>query len=123
MVLFGVTGDLASRKLIPALHDLACHGVLPDRLTLVGYGRKQLDDAGLRALAERAVDDFYGGGTAGRSRLPRPASSSMRYVCGEFDDPDGYRRLARCCSTSSTASTARPAIASSTSRRRRACSR
>jgi glucose-6-phosphate 1-dehydrogenase len=92
VVLFGVTGDLAHRKLLPALYDLACHGVLPPALTLVGYGRKPLTDADMRALGESAVDDFFGSG-AGVSQSCTSLFERARYVTGEFDDPDGYQRL------------------------------
>ena len=40
--MFGVTGDLAHLQLIPAPHDLGCHGVLPFGTTLVGYGRQEM---------------------------------------------------------------------------------
>ena len=90
VVIFGITGDLASRKLIPALHDLACQGVLPRNMALVGYGRKPLSDAELRQLGERAVESSCeGGATACRGLL-----DTMRYVQGEFDDREGYGRLA-----------------------------
>ena len=57
--MFGVTGDLAHRKLIPALYDLGCHGVLPFGTTLVGYGRQEMTDAQFRDLMRRAIDDYY----------------------------------------------------------------
>ena len=40
MVIFGVTGDLARKKLLPAIYDLAHRGLLPAGFTLVGYGRR-----------------------------------------------------------------------------------
>ena len=92
LVIFGATGDLTHRKLMPALYDLQCHGILPCGLTIVGYGRKPLDDESFRALLRRAVDDHYGkqvDETLCESILETP-----RYVQGEFDDLEGYRRLA-----------------------------
>ena len=93
VVMFGVTGDLAHRKLIPALYDLGCHGILPAGTTLVGYGRRELSDAQFRDLLQGAIDDHYGvegvDGDVCRLVLEAP-----RYVQGEFDDPEGFARLA-----------------------------
>ena len=92
VVLFGVTGDLASRKLIPALYDLACHDVLPLGFSLVGYGRKALTGQEMRVLSRDAIDGFFGTGTA-ETRTCHDMLGTVSYVQGEFDDPEGYRRL------------------------------
>jgi len=92
VVLFGVTGDLASRKLIPALYDLACHDVLPRRFALVGYGRKPLSDPDMRGLSRDAIDSFFGTGTA-ETRTCNDMLGTVNYVQGEFGDPEGYKRL------------------------------
>ena len=52
LVIFGVTGDLTHRKLIPALYDLGCHGVLPFGTTLVGYGFKGSANSQNRTVQE-----------------------------------------------------------------------
>jgi len=92
LVIFGVTGDLTHRKLVPALYDLSCQGVLPDGFTVVGFGRKALTNEDMRLLLEKAVDDHYGSavvdGTACERVLLAP-----RYVQGGFDDIEAYRRL------------------------------
>ena len=93
VVLFGLTGDLASRKLIPALYDLACHNVLPRGFSLVGYGRKPLSDQAMGVLSRDAIDSFFGTGTA-ETRTCNDMLGDARYVQGEFDDPEGYERLA-----------------------------
>jgi glucose-6-phosphate 1-dehydrogenase len=93
LVIFGITGDLAYRKLIPALYDLACHQVLPEQTTVVGYGRKPLDDGALRDLMQRAIDDHYGADAVDGKYCER-VLRAPRYVQGEFDDAEGYRRLA-----------------------------
>ncbi len=92
LVIFGVTGDLAHRKLIPALYDLACHGVLPAAFTIVGVGRQPLDDAVMRERLLQAVDDHYGQESADGEACER-VLRAPRYVQGEFDDPETYRRL------------------------------
>jgi glucose-6-phosphate 1-dehydrogenase len=93
LVMFGVTGDLAHRKLIPALYDLGCHGILPFGTTLVGYGRQQMDDEQFRALMQQAIDDHYGAEVVDGSMCER-ILANPRYIHGQFDDPEGYRRLA-----------------------------
>jgi glucose-6-phosphate 1-dehydrogenase len=93
LVIFGVTGDLSHRKLVPALYDLACHDVLPDEFTIVGYGRKPLDDAVFREQMLQAIDDHYDEEQIDEALCQR-VLRSPRYVRGEFNDPDGFRRLA-----------------------------
>jgi glucose-6-phosphate 1-dehydrogenase len=92
LVMFGVTGDLAHRKLIPALYDLACHGVLPLGTTLVGYGRQEMDDGEFRDLMRKAIDDHYGVEVVDGSMCER-ILQNPRYIHGQFDDPEGYKRL------------------------------
>ena len=92
LVIFGVTGDLTHRKLIPALYDLGCHGVLPFGTTLVGYGRQDLSDDDFRALMRQAIDDHYGAEVVDGALCDR-ILETPRYVQGQFDDADGYRRL------------------------------
>ncbi len=58
IVLFGSTGDLAKRKLLPGLFHLADAGLLPDRYRIVGTSRKSLTDDEFRAHARAAVDEF-----------------------------------------------------------------
>jgi glucose-6-phosphate 1-dehydrogenase len=93
LVMFGVTGDLAHRKLIPALYDLGCHGVLPIGTTLVGYGRQEMTDDQFRDLMRAAIDDHYGEEVVDGSLCER-LLQAPRYVQGQFDDPEGFTRLA-----------------------------
>jgi glucose-6-phosphate 1-dehydrogenase len=93
LVMFGVTGDLAHRKLIPALYDLGCHGVLPFGTTLVGYGRQEISDDEFRDRMHKAIDDHYGEEVVDGSMCDR-LLQAPRYVQGQFDDPEGYERLA-----------------------------
>ena len=93
LVMFGVTGDLSHRKLIPALYDLGCHGVLPFGTTLVGYGRQEMTDDQFRDLMRTAIDDHYGEEVVDGSMCDR-LLQAPRYVQGQFDDPEGFKRLA-----------------------------
>ena len=54
-MLFGVTGDLARKKLMPAVYDLANRGLLPPSFALVGFGRREWSDAEFAARVEESV--------------------------------------------------------------------
>jgi len=58
LLLFGATGDLAQRMLIPSLYGLHADGLLPDGLTITGTARSDHDDAGFRDFAASALDEF-----------------------------------------------------------------
>jgi glucose-6-phosphate 1-dehydrogenase len=58
IVLFGATGDLAKRKLLPGLFHLGRAGLLPERFRIVGTSRRSLSDDDFRAAARAAVDEF-----------------------------------------------------------------
>ena len=55
LVMFGITGDLARHKLLPAIYDLANRGLLSPSFSLVGVGRRSWSDDELRAYVEQAV--------------------------------------------------------------------
>ena len=57
-MIFGGAGDLASRKLLPALYNLAIDGLLPPATAIVGAGRKAFDDNAYRAFAREGVARF-----------------------------------------------------------------
>ncbi len=58
LLLFGATGDLAQRMLLPSLYGLHADGLLPEGLTITGAARHDHDDAGYRAFARKALDEF-----------------------------------------------------------------
>jgi glucose-6-phosphate 1-dehydrogenase len=59
IIMIGATGDLARKKLLPALYSLSLQGLLPEAGAVVGYARTPLDDEGFRALATEAVRDAF----------------------------------------------------------------
>ena len=91
LVIFGATGDLAKRKLLPAIYNLAHEGALPERFNLVGVSRGEQTDEEFQALARESIEQF--------SRRPpddRVLGSlveRMRYVAGSFDAGAMYDRL------------------------------
>jgi glucose-6-phosphate 1-dehydrogenase len=58
LILFGATGDLAARMLLPSLYGLDCDGLLPPDLRIIGTARTDQDDAAFRAHAHDAVRDL-----------------------------------------------------------------
>ena len=58
LAIFGATGDLANRKLLPALYNLAHDGALPERFNLVGISRSEMTDEEFREMAIKAVKQF-----------------------------------------------------------------
>ena len=91
LAIFGATGDLSKRKLLPAIYNLAHEGALPERFNLIGISRGEQSDEEFQQLARESIEQF--------SRRPpddQVLSSlvgRMRYVTGSFDQPDMYDRL------------------------------
>src|SRR5436190_9617054 len=93
LVIFGATGDLAHRKLLPALYNLAHEGALPERFELAGIARSEMTDEEYQASVRQSIERFS------RTR-PDPdvldgLTSNMRYLRGSFDDPRVYTELNR----------------------------
>ncbi len=57
MVIFGVTGDLARKKVMPAIYDLANRGLLPPTFSLVGFARRNWESEDFRKVVYQAVKD------------------------------------------------------------------
>ena len=58
MTIFGATGDLTRRKLLPALYDLAAQNLLPDEFAIVGFGRRAQDEAEFRQSLGEGIREF-----------------------------------------------------------------
>jgi glucose-6-phosphate 1-dehydrogenase len=91
LVVFGASGDLAHRKLLPALYDQACDGLLPERYAIVGSGGSRLDDAGFRERAREGIDQFA------RHRLDdsrwQAFARGLSYVSAPLADPGAFGPL------------------------------
>jgi glucose-6-phosphate 1-dehydrogenase len=95
LVIFGATGDLARRKLLPAIYNLAHEGALPGRFNLVGVSRSALSDEEFRDQAIESIGRFSRR-TPDEALLTR-LLADVRYVPGAFDQGDMYERLAETC--------------------------
>src|SRR6201991_3281739 len=93
LTIFGATGDLARRKLLPALYNLAHEGALPERFNLIGVSRRDQSDDEFRTFAREAITSFSRrepDGTVLEGLLGR-----MQYIGFSFDDHEGYGRLGK----------------------------
>ncbi|MGA8222721.1 MAG: hypothetical protein WB780_13800, partial [Candidatus Acidiferrales bacterium] len=93
IVMFGASGDLAHRKLLPALFDLARHGCLAPRFRLLGFARTHMSDDDFRSGAGKDLPKDPGAGAQGGPR--EDFLKQLQYFTGDYDDPESYRRLAR----------------------------
>ncbi len=93
VVIFGASGDLTARKLIPAVYNLGVDGLLPADFFLVGYGRKPIPDDEFRTLAADAIKEFS------RRELEADVWSRIAahtsYVAGAYDEKEAFDRLAQ----------------------------
>jgi glucose-6-phosphate 1-dehydrogenase len=91
LVIFGATGDLAHRKLLPALYNLAHEGALPERFELIGVARRDKPHEDFRQMARESIERFS------RTKPDRDVLSGlledMRYVPGTFDDDNVYAEV------------------------------
>jgi glucose-6-phosphate 1-dehydrogenase len=92
LVLFGVTGDLASKKLLPAIYDLSNRGLLPPGFSLVGFARRNWEHEDFAQVTHDAVKAHAR--TPFREEVWRQLSEGVRFVPGEFADDNAFDRLA-----------------------------
>jgi glucose-6-phosphate 1-dehydrogenase len=92
VVIFGATGDLTHRKLIPALYNIAAGGDLPPQFKVVGFARRDKSDEQFRGELEAANRKHSR--QRHNEELWAGFSQSIHYHQSEFQDEEGYRRLA-----------------------------
>jgi glucose-6-phosphate 1-dehydrogenase len=92
LVMFGVTGDLARKKLLPAIYDLANRGLLPPGFSLVGFARRDWEQEDFAQLTYEAVKEHAR--TPFRDSVWQQVSEGVRFVPGEFTDDEAFDRLA-----------------------------
>ncbi|AIK85236.1 glucose-6-phosphate dehydrogenase [Corynebacterium glutamicum] len=92
MVIFGVTGDLARKKLLPAIYDLANRGLLPPGFSLVGYGRREWSKEDFEKYVRDAAS--AGARTEFRENVWERLAEGMEFVRGNFDDDAAFDNLA-----------------------------
>jgi glucose-6-phosphate 1-dehydrogenase len=91
LIIFGVTGDLSRKKLMPAVYDLANRGLLPPGFALVGFARRDWEDEDFAQVVHDAVKQY--------ARTPfdedvwTQLAQGIRFVQGEFDDDAAFQNL------------------------------
>src|SRR5215831_7432402 len=88
MVIFGATGDLTKRKLIPALYNLKKSNLLSDKFAVIGVARAEIDDQEFRSRLREDMDEF-----ATEELEPQTwgwLAERIYYLCGDFDDEQTF---------------------------------
>src|ERR1700675_589551 len=91
IVIFGASGDLTSRKLVPALYSLYRKGRLPDRLKIVGFSRTPIEDQKWRDELAVSTAKFVGKGFDAETW--RRFAASIYYHAGDIGKPEDFRTL------------------------------
>ncbi len=91
LVIFGVTGDLSTKKLMPAVYDLANRGLLPPGFALVGFARRDWAHQDFAKIVHDAVQQHAR--TPFREEVWRQLSEGIRFVPGQIGDHDSFVRL------------------------------
>ncbi|SDZ10588.1 glucose-6-phosphate 1-dehydrogenase [Micromonospora pattaloongensis] len=94
LVIFGVTGDLAQKKLLPAVYDLANRGLLPPGFVVLGFARRDWGDGDFEALAYESARKYAR--TPWRDEVWGRLAGNIRFVGGSFDDDAAFDKLATC---------------------------
>jgi glucose-6-phosphate 1-dehydrogenase len=94
VVLFGASGDLAKRKVLPAMYDLAVHNLLGPRYAIVGFARTAMDDEGFRSTAGEAAKSISEVGPIDPKKWGEFASN-LHYQNGEYGNADDFKKLAQ----------------------------
>jgi glucose-6-phosphate 1-dehydrogenase len=91
LVMFGVTGDLARKKLMPAIYDLANRGLLPPGFSLVGFARRDWADEDFARVVHDSVKEHAR--TEFREEVWDQLAEGFRFVSGNFDDDQAFGTL------------------------------
>ena len=91
LVIFGATGDLARRKLLPAIYNLAHEGALPERFNLIGVSRRDQSDEEFRDFARESIREFSR--READEKVLDGLLERLSYLGFSFDDQEGYGKL------------------------------
>jgi glucose-6-phosphate 1-dehydrogenase len=91
LVIFGVTGDLSRKKLMPAVYDLANRGLLPPGFALVGFARREWENQDFAQVVHDSVREHAR--TPFSEEVWQQLSQGIRFIQGDFDDDSAFDRL------------------------------
>src|SRR5580692_2884870 len=92
IVIFGASGDLSRRKLVPALYGLAAQNCLARRFAIIGFSRTQMTDQKFQESAIESVKKFADTNTL-REAECKEFANALAYVAGEYHQPDAFEKL------------------------------
>jgi glucose-6-phosphate 1-dehydrogenase len=92
IVIFGASGDLARRKLVPALYSLAAQNCLARRFAIIGFGRTATTDEKFQQSAIESVKKF-GDAVAAQQEECAEFAKALAFVSGEYDHPEAFEKL------------------------------
>jgi glucose-6-phosphate 1-dehydrogenase len=91
LTIFGASGDLTKRKLIPALYNLALEKRLPERFAVVGYARSEMSHDAFREKMREGIGEFSRTGVD--ESVWQQFASTLYYISGDYQEPEGYQSL------------------------------
>jgi glucose-6-phosphate 1-dehydrogenase len=91
LVIFGASGDLTQRKLVPALYQLKQERRLPPELTIVGTARREWSHDYFREQMRQGIEEFSDG--IGSEEFWKDFAEGLYYFPGNMDDPDSYQKM------------------------------
>src|SRR5580700_6101590 len=92
IVIFGASGDLSRRKLVPALYGLAAQNCLARRFAIIGFSRTPMTDEAFQQSAVDSVKKFADANTL-REEECKEFANALAYVAGEYDHPEAFEKL------------------------------
>ena len=90
VVIFGASGDLTKRKLLPAFYHLYLQGLLPKGFAIIGYSRTEMSDDAFRDMAKEAIEKYA---EPPRGGVWNEFAKHLSYHPGEFGEPMAMKRL------------------------------
>ncbi|MFM7191077.1 MAG: glucose-6-phosphate dehydrogenase, partial [Microcystaceae cyanobacterium] len=91
LIIFGASGDLTQRKLVPAIYQMKRERRLPPELTVVGFARRDWSHDTFRQQMRQGIEEFSDG--IGSEDLWNEFAQGLFYCSGDMDDPDSYQKL------------------------------
>lgn len=92
MVIFGASGDLTKRMLMPSLYKLFLDDMLPENFTIAGFSRKEMDSAAFQESLKEGIKDFGDGESINEEKWEK-FKKNIYYIISDFDDLNSYKDL------------------------------
>src|ERR1700726_4785659 len=93
LVIFGASGDLSRRKLVPALYSLAAQNCLARRFAIIGFARTPMTDDAFQKSGIDSIKQFAEPGTNNDEILCKEFAQALAYVSGEYHHPEAFEKL------------------------------